>query len=186
MNPKRLLPYLLVVVSLVAAACVAPTAQPQVPAAQPAAETPAAPAPSGEAAEVHYLTVQQENEGWPLIIGGLTSDFQADHPNVTWKYENYPQTDLVQRIQLLAGSNNLPFMFNYESGAPLRDLVASGQVLDLEKTFQDLGIYEELNPGAVSLLKGLVDNAGLYALPLELNVEGFWYNKQMFLSLIHI
>lgn len=44
----------------------------------------------------------------------------------------------------------------------------------------NLGIYEELNPGAVNLLKGQIDGAGLYALPLELNVEGFWYNTQIF------
>ena len=179
MSTKRTIVQTLSVLCLLTllAAC-GPTAAPTT--APPAAtEAPEQPAEAPEVV-IHYLTVQQEDEGWPLIIGGLTSEYQADHPNVKWEYENYPQTDLVQRIQLLAGSDSLPLMFNYESGAPLLDLVNSGQVLDLEQTFKDLGIYDVLNPGAVSLLKGLVNDAGLYALPLELNIEGFWYNKQIF------
>jgi len=138
-------------------------------------EVTAAPAPE---VTIHYLTVQQENEGWPKIIGELTAEYQVDHPNVKWEYENIPQTDLLQKIQLLAASNALPLIFNYESGAPLKDLVATGQVLDLEATFKDLGIYDSLSPAAVVLLKGLA--GGLYALPLEMNIEGFWYNKQIF------
>lgn len=186
MNAKKfVIPYVLLITSLILAACVVPTAAPQPAAEQPAVATQEAaaqptPMPGEQEVVIHYLTVQQENEGWPLIIGGLTKEYQADHPNVQWEYENVPQTDLVQRIQLLAGSDSLPLMFNYESGAPLLDLVNSGQVLELEQTFKDLGIYEELNPGAVSLLKGLVNDVGLYALPLELNIEGFWYNKQIF------
>jgi raffinose/stachyose/melibiose transport system substrate-binding protein len=187
---KFVISYVLIIISLILAACAGPAATPQEAAEQPTATQPAPaveptatqPAPATTAPEVviHYLTVQQEDEGWPKIIGELTSEYQADHPNVKWEYENIPQTDLVQKVQLLAGSDSLPLMFNYESGAPLLDLVNSGQVLELEQTFKDLGIYEELNPGAVSLLKGLVNDVGLYALPLELNIEGFWYNKQIF------
>jgi raffinose/stachyose/melibiose transport system substrate-binding protein len=175
MVSKRLVALsMLLVVSLVLAACGTP-ATPE-PTEEPTAE------PTEEAPEVviHYLTVQQEDEGWPLIIGGLTKEYQADHPNVKWEYEYYPQEELVQRVQLLAGSDSLPLMFNYESGAPLLELVESGKVLDLEETFKELGTFEQLNPGAVSLLKGLVEDRGLYALPLELNIEGFWYNKQIF------
>lgn len=177
MKPGKLVvPPLLVLICCVIISCSAPAAQPQ-PSVTPAQSTTTE---SQLPVVIHYLTVQQETEGWPLIIGALTREYQANHPNVEWKYENYPQTDLVQRIQLLAGSDSLPFMFNYESGAPLRDLAASGKVLELEQTFKELGIYDRLNPGAVSLLKNLVGGSGLYALPLELNIEGFWYNKQIF------
>lgn len=129
---------------------------------------------------IHYLTVQQENEGWPKIIKELTEEYAAQNPNVKWKYEYIPQTDLMQKIQLLAAVDSLPLLFNYESGVPLLDLINANKVLDIESTFKNLGIYEELNPGIVSVLKGLVGDIGLYALPLEMNIEGFWYNKKFF------
>ncbi|MBC7217634.1 MAG: extracellular solute-binding protein [Candidatus Caldatribacterium sp.] len=131
---------------------------------------------------IHYLTVQQENEGWPKILKVLTEEYAAQYPNIKikWKYEYVPQPDLMQRVQLLAAVDNLPLLFNYESGAPLLDLIKANKVLEIESTFKNLGIYQELNPGIVSVLKELVMNAGLYALPLEMNIEGFWYNKKIF------
>lgn len=131
-------------------------------------------------ADIEFLSVQQEDQGFTQVINALAEDCQAELPDVSYEYVFVPQTDLNQRVQLLAGSESLPLLFNYESGAPLLDLVESGQVLDIEETFTDLGLYEEMNPGAVNLLKGQIDNAGLYALPLELNVEGFWYNEAIF------
>jgi len=129
---------------------------------------------------IHYLTVQQENEGWPKIIKALTEEYAAQNPNIKWKYEYIPQLDLMQRVQLLAAADSLPLLFNYESGAPLFELIKANKVLELESTFKNLGIYEELNPGIVGVLKRLVNDTGLYALPLEMNIEGFWYNKKLF------
>lgn len=130
-----------------------------------------------ESAEVEYLSVQQADQGFTQVIGAIAEDCQTE---AAYEYVFVPQTELNQRVQLLAGSESLPLLFNYESGAPLLDLVESEQVVDIEALFTELGIYEELNPGTVSLLKGQLDGAGLYALPLELNVEGFWYNTQIF------
>lgn len=126
------------------------------------------------------MTPGQETEGAEKIISTLSKAYTEQHPNVTLKYEAIPQTDLIQRIQLLAGSNSLPTMFAYESGAPLITLIEGNKVLDVEKTFTDLGIYDQLNPATVSLLKSLTAGKGLYAIPVELNIEGFWYNKKIF------
>jgi raffinose/stachyose/melibiose transport system substrate-binding protein len=83
----------------------------------------------------------------------------------------------------MAASNDLPEMFSFESGKPLELLAGHGFVLDLEQAFKELGLYDQLNPTAVKLLKSMVGGKGLYALPLEMNLEGFWYNKKMFREL---
>ncbi|WP_158630144.1 ABC transporter substrate-binding protein [Cohnella sp. AR92] len=114
------------------------------------------------------------------IIRQLSEEYEADHPNVRFKIEAIPEGDLSQRITLLAASNDLPALFRYQSGRPLLDLIRSDSVLDLGETFKELGLYGQLNPAAVELLKSNVDGAGLYALPLEMNIEGFWYNKEIF------
>ncbi|WP_123041796.1 ABC transporter substrate-binding protein [Cohnella candidum] len=127
-----------------------------------------------------YLSSNKENEGSSKIIGELSAEYQASHPNVQYKFENVAESDLNQRVQLLAASNDLPVLFSYQSGKPLLDLINSDSALDLEQTFSALGIRDRLNPAAVELLKAYVDGRGLYALPLELNIEGFWYNKDIF------
>jgi len=58
-------------------------------------------------------------------------------------------------------------------------LEKNGEALDLEPTFQQLGVSNQLVPAAGSIVKKLFNNK-LVALPFELNMEGFWYNKQIF------
>lgn len=114
------------------------------------------------------------------IIDELTALYEETNPTMSFKYESLGGADLSRKIQLLAASNDLPAVFSYPSGKPLLDLIDSHAVLDMEETFRQLGIYDSLLPTAVELLKSHVDGKGLYALPLELNIEGFWYNKAIF------
>jgi len=81
---------------------------------------------------------------------------------------------------LLAASNDLPEMFTYEAGAPLGLLIKSGVVLNTEKTLTDMKLIDNVNPGAIDNLKQLSPDGNLYALPLEMNIEGIWYNKKIF------
>ncbi|WP_239618112.1 ABC transporter substrate-binding protein [Cohnella mopanensis] len=141
--------------------------------------------PEEETTTILYLTSIKENEGSSKIIGELAKEYQIEHPNVQFKLENIAEGDLTQRVQLLAASNDLPQLFNYQSGKPLLDMIDSEATLDLEATFNDLGMMSNLNPAAVDLLKAYVDESGLYALPLEMNIEGFWYNKEI-LSQFHL
>lgn len=134
-----------------------------------------------EVTTIRYLTSNLESEGTVKVVSDISEEYTKVNPSVKLEYYYVGQSGLRQRIQLLAASNDLPTMFSFESGRPLRNL--KGEVLDLEQTFKDLGIYEKLNPVAVNLLKQQTHGEGLYALPLELNIEGFWYNKSLFAKL---
>ncbi|SFL59646.1 carbohydrate ABC transporter substrate-binding protein, CUT1 family (TC 3.A.1.1.-) [Gracilibacillus orientalis] len=109
----------------------------------------------------------------------ILSDFDAEQSDTDLQIETIEQNNILQQISLLAASNDLPELFKYESNQ-LGDLIDNGSVLNIEEAFNDLGIYEELNPAAVDLLEQLSSGRGLYALPVELNIEGFWYNKEIF------
>src|SRR5262249_10597107 len=61
----------------------------------------------------------------------------------------------------------------------LTQLNNNGEVLDLEQTLQQLGALQYLSPAAVSINKK-VQLGKLLSLPFELNIEGVWYNKQVF------
>lgn len=128
---------------------------------------------------IHYVSSDLE-EQQPRMISEQAHAYEKQHPNVKYEFENVNTSDLVQKIQLLAASNDLPEIFSYESGRPLEQLADNGLILDIEKLFNEIGLQNELNPAAVKLLKSMVRGKGLYALPLEINIEGFWYNKDLF------
>ncbi|MGM7722688.1 ABC transporter substrate-binding protein [Metabacillus sp. Hm71] len=122
-----------------------------------------------------FISEDTADESDASILMGLTEE----KTDASIELETVLRTNLMQKIQLLTASNDLPELFKYESNQ-LGDMIDNDQLLDLEKTFKDLGIYEKLNPGAVDLLKNLSGDRGLYALPVELNIEGFWYNRKLF------
>ncbi len=134
---------------------------------------------SNGSANIQFLTVQSPGQGWELILSTINNQYAKTHSGTTFKANNIPQTNLNQQVQLLAGSGSLPILYNTPSPDIVSQLVKNGQALDIQSTFQQLGVFGEILPGAVSIIKQLFNNQ-MIALPFELNIEGFWYNKQIF------
>jgi raffinose/stachyose/melibiose transport system substrate-binding protein len=128
---------------------------------------------------IEFLTVQAPNSGWELILSTLTAQYAKTHAGTTFKPIYVPQTSLPQKLQLLAAQRALPIIYNTPPGADLASaLVKQGEALDIESTFKQLGVFDELIPTAAAIIKK--QYGSLMALPFELNIEGFWYNKQIF------
>jgi raffinose/stachyose/melibiose transport system substrate-binding protein len=114
------------------------------------------------------------------IINELAKQYAETVEGFSLDYEYVSITEIDQKVTTLMASNDLPELCIYESGTRLKDVIASGQILDLDAALTELGVRDYVDEGAASLLIGLVDGEGLYDLPLGLNVEGFWYNKAVF------
>ncbi|MFC5847217.1 ABC transporter substrate-binding protein [Deinococcus petrolearius] len=128
---------------------------------------------------VTFLSGQQaETEGATGVINSLSKAYQKTHSGFGYQIQ-IQSTDLAQKLQLLAASGSLPTLFSIDQPTLLQQLAARGQVVDLQQAFEKLGIYNKLNPVAVQLNKK-VAGGKLVSLPLELNIEGFWYNKALF------
>ena len=134
---------------------------------------------SNGSAAIEFLTVQAPKTGWELILSSINDQYAKTHAGTTFKANNIPQTSLDQQVQLLAGSGSLPILYNTPSLDIVAQLEKNGQALDIQSTFQQLGVYGEILPGAATIIKQLFNNQ-MIALPFELNIEGFWYNKQIF------
>jgi raffinose/stachyose/melibiose transport system substrate-binding protein len=130
-------------------------------------------------ATIDFLSVQQSTQGWPLILSAITTDYAKTHPGTTFQVNFAGQTGLYQKVQLLAAQGALPVLYNTPPADTMLQLEKNGEALDLEPTFQQLGVSNQLVPAASSIVKKLFNNK-LVALPFELNMEGFWYNKQIF------
>lgn len=128
---------------------------------------------------VHFLSVQQATGVWPVTLAAITKAYAKTHANTTFTLDYVPQNTLNQKLQLVAAQGALPVLYNTPPADLLAQLVKDGEALDLDATLQQLGVADQLVPSAVSLLKK-VYGTPLAALPFELNIEGFWYNKQIF------
>lgn len=133
-----------------------------------------------EKKDFKFLSIWAQNTDNAQLITGLDKEYEAKHPNFKLDFEMVSSDDLMEKITTLQAANELPDAFAYESGKPLEKLIDEGALVNIGDAFKSAGIYDQLEPSAVSLLNKLVDNKGLYAIPLGMNIEGFWYNKKMF------
>jgi raffinose/stachyose/melibiose transport system substrate-binding protein len=131
-------------------------------------------------AKPELLGVQAANNStWNQVFTALTKSYAKIAPGTKFKYDYTEQTQLNQKIQLLAGQNALPLLYNTPANDLLFQLRKKGNVLDVGKEAAKLGVTKDLVPAAVSILKTLYGGKML-SLPTEFNLEGVWYNKKIF------
>ncbi len=96
--------------------------------------------------------VNQENTTIPDLLTSLSADqCKAENDAQPLEVETVPQTQLDQKLQLLAGQNALPTQYAAGNAPALtKELAKGGQVLDLKKTLTDLGVIDKIQPAAIS------------------------------------
>lgn len=165
--------------SLLLAACggQSATSATTAPAAEGGAAT-AAPSAGGQV-KLHFLSAQVETAGYTGVIGALSKEFQQQNPSAIYEYEQSPQTDVEQKIQLLVASNSLPLLFVSPATGTMNEIAKKGLSVNIEQVFKDLGIFDTIKPVAADLVRK-IGGGSMNVLPTELNIEGIWYNKQIF------
>lgn len=79
---------------------------------------------------IQYITSNNTVAGAGKIMNDLLEDYTAKFPNIRYNIENVHRASLLQKIQLLGASNDLPDMFSIDSGRPLEQMIESGLVGD--------------------------------------------------------
>ncbi|AQX79048.1 ABC transporter substrate-binding protein [Plantibacter flavus] len=127
-----------------------------------------------------YL-INSENTMIPGQITALSENqCKAENTALPLKVETVPQTNLDQKLQLLAGQNSLPVMYAAGNAPDLtKTLDGSGNVVDFEQALTDLDALDDIEPAAISTIKALYGGK-FNVLPYQYNIEGIWYNKQIF------
>lgn len=138
-------------------------------------------AEDGPPVQVTNLTVVQEGQGWNALLDIITQEHALTHPGSTYTVEYSPQDQHSQKVQLTAAQGALPLLYTAPELDVIAQLETSGYVLDLEPELERLGVLDRIEPGALSAAKTAFGGK-LLALPMQLNIEGFWYNKQLFES----
>jgi raffinose/stachyose/melibiose transport system substrate-binding protein len=135
----------------------------------------------GTTPEEFSFLVNTEGVDIPKQLTALsTGACAAENEALPLKIETVPQTQLDQKLQLLAGQNALPVLYAAGNAPALTvTLDKSGNVLDLEQAMGDLGVLGNVEPAAISTIKSLYGGK-FNVLPFQYNIEGIWYNKKLF------
>lgn len=133
-----------------------------------------------QAKTISFLSIWAEDYDNGKLLTDLSAKYKEDHPDFDFELELVSSDNLQQKVATLAVSNDLPDVFAYESGTPLKTMIENDYVLNVSEALRELGVEEYIDAGAYSFLTNLVGTEDLYDLPLGLNIEGFWYNKALF------
>ncbi|WP_154792544.1 extracellular solute-binding protein [Occultella kanbiaonis] len=134
----------------------------------------------GGATEFTFLTTVEN----PQIRDELTrlseNQCAAENEALPLVVDTIPQADVNQRVSVLASQDALPVMFVSPTSESKvgGDMYESGALLELEETLTDLGVWEDVLPAAASTVNAIYGD--MVSLPFQYNIEGFWYNKQIF------
>ncbi|MEV7251035.1 ABC transporter substrate-binding protein [Streptomyces cyaneofuscatus] len=130
--------------------------------------------------EFKYLSVTENTTTRTALTKLSKGSCKAENDTLPLKVETVPQASLDQKLQLLAGQDALPAQFAAGNAPALtKQLAESGKVANLDLELERLGVFDDLEPAAVSTIKALYDGK-VQTLPYEYNIEGIFYNKKIF------
>ncbi len=142
------------------------------------------PVAAEEGRTIKVLTIWNEDvQGGTQTLKYLSDQYCEEHPEVKVDIEVVQQTDMPSKLSVLAASNELPDLFIEPDTAQANTFITQGLVKNVDEFLEENGLQDILSDSVHDGLINLQGTTGiddLYVLPTEINVEGFWYNKQMF------
>ncbi len=144
-------------------------------------------APSGDGGaggtDPDAFTVMTANEN-PVLEEQLDAlaagACEAENEALPIEHQKVAQADTVQKITLLASQDAMP-THTIAGTALIRpdgDLGKAGLVGDLKAALEESGAWENILPAAASTVEQVY--GGFVSLPYQYNIEGIFYNKQLF------
>lgn len=149
----------------------------------------ASPTPSGDAGagaggtDPETFTVMTANENTVLeaqLTALAEGACEAENEALPLEHQKVAQADTVQKVTLLASQGALP-THTIAGTALIRpdgDLNAAGLVGDLKAALEGADAWGNVLPAAASTVEQVY--GGMYSMPYQYNIEGIFYNKQIF------
>ncbi|MGN6126462.1 MAG: ABC transporter substrate-binding protein [Humibacter sp.] len=139
---------------------------------------------SGKDPQNFTVLTANENPALAADIKALsTGACSAENKALPLKSETVAQADVVQKVTLLASQNALPthFIAGTSMVTPTGDLGKNNLVLNYENELKKLGVWDDILPSAASTVSSVYGQ--MVSLPYQYNIEGIWYNKDLFSKL---
>ncbi len=117
----------------------------------------------------------------PVIqaVREVAADYAKLHRGFSLNMVTTPdRPSYLQKVETLAAANKLPELFDEDATPFAASLRKQARLLNVANLLNDFGLTSRFRPLALDYQR--FDDGGLYAVPLELHMEYFWYNKAAF------
>lgn len=134
---------------------------------------------SGNEPDTFTVLTANENQALEDQLQALADDqCAAENEAMPMEHQKLAQADTVQKVTQLASQGALPqhFISGTDMSRPDGDLGAAGLVADYEEVLGDA--WENILPAAASTVNNVYGH--MISLPYQYNIEGIWYNKEIF------
>jgi raffinose/stachyose/melibiose transport system substrate-binding protein len=134
-------------------------------------------------AKLSYLKNTENTTIEPVFTALSTGPCAAEQKVMPLDVNSTPQAGIDAKVQTLAASNALPVMFA-TAGTPSDGvkLANANKLVNFDTAFKDLGVSDDILPGAKSTIEQLYGGTTnkFDFLPFQYNIEGIFYNKDIF------
>ena len=113
-------------------------------------------------------------------IRQLAQEYSDSHDG-PWELEVVTEADrpsYLEKLKTLIAGGNMPDIIDIDATPYCQELVDAGYLVDMNTWLNDNNLYDSFLP--ISLAYQEFTDGDLYTLPMELNAEMIWYNKEIF------
>lgn len=127
-----------------------------------------------------YITcITPEQSGYKSMESIVKMYQEEVNPNFSMDIQYIAdKPSYLQKIKTLVASNEAPDLFNLDTDPYAIKLLDQGIIIDLNDVLDKDGLKDEYL--AAPLNWGTTKDGRQIGLPIDFNIEVFWYNKQMF------
>ena len=130
---------------------------------------------------INWLSSRSASEATILAIQDIAKQYQEENPDLDFNFEIENISDhtaYLQKLKILAASDELPEWFDSDPDTWFADIVADGKAYSFEDLYKDLGMYDQIFP--ISKEYARLSDGSLNLMTLQCNTEYFFYNKDLF------
>ncbi len=131
----------------------------------------------GEVVEIDFFH-RWPNEPKNAYFTDLVQQFEAENPDIKVNVESVLNDAYKDKVKVVAGSDNAPDVMFSWSGSFIEELVAGGNVMNLDEWLADNPEIAERYYG--SQLEPFQIDGAQYGLPVGMHAKVFFYNKDVF------
>ena len=128
---------------------------------------------------INYISARGETDAALKTLKKLAEDYKKDHPDFEFNVESIAdRATYLQKIKILASSNELPDWFDADPEAFFEGLCKKDLIYSVDDLYDELGIKDKFFDIALNYPK--LSDGSNYLMTWQGNVEYFWYHKDMF------
>ena len=128
---------------------------------------------------IEYLSVRNADHSAQVVLSQILEEYQEEvNPNFNIEVNSIvDRPTQEQKLKTLVASNNIPDWFEVDANSYCEQLIDKGLIINIAELLEELGVYDKYHASALAYQ---TINGKIYTLPIENNIEYYWYNKKMF------